>query len=74
MRLLLAVPVLLGVSTTATAVNRTWPGAAPCNTTLQACLDAAGAGDNIAIATNGPIEESISIGKGSRHWLPPSWD
>jgi hypothetical protein len=39
-----------------------WPGAAPCNTTLQACLDASGENDIINIVTNGPIEENIVLG------------
>jgi len=41
----------------------TYPGAAPCNTTLQACIDATAAGSTIDIATNGPINESPTIAK-----------
>jgi hypothetical protein len=51
---------LLAVSATS-AATLTWPGAAPCNTTLQACIDAAAAGDTVEIATNTPIGESPSI-------------
>lgn len=47
--------------TTASAATLTWPGVAPCNTTLQACIDAAVAGDIVEIATNTPIAESPSI-------------
>jgi hypothetical protein len=40
-----------------------WPGSAPCNGTLQACVDNAAPGDGIAIETNTPIDESISFSK-----------
>src|SRR5687768_6848833 len=59
MRLLVAA-LLLCFASGASAALRTWPGVAPCNTTLQACLNAAGAGDVIDIATNVPIDESLS--------------
>jgi exosortase sorting signal-containing protein len=45
------------------AQGTTWPGAAPCNTTLQACIDAASPGDSIEIATNGPVAESLTVTK-----------
>lgn len=38
-----------------------FPGQAPCDTTLQACIDAAAPGDIVEIVTNGPIDESPSI-------------
>ena len=47
----------------ASAYALTYPGAAPCNTTLQACVTAAAAGDTIDIATNTPIAESVDIDK-----------
>ena len=40
-----------------------WPGQAPCNTTLQACIDAVLAGDEVQIAKNGSVSESISFAK-----------
>src|SRR5262249_26703013 len=40
-----------------------WPGPAPCNATLQACIDAALSGDEVQIGSNGPIAESISFAK-----------
>ncbi|MCX5740833.1 MAG: hypothetical protein NTZ61_20490, partial [Proteobacteria bacterium] len=40
-----------------------WPGSAPCNGTLQACIDSALADDTVQIATNGPISESVTIAK-----------
>ncbi|MEO7916518.1 MAG: hypothetical protein ABIR16_02650 [Dokdonella sp.] len=57
-----AIPVSLlvvsALSLPAAAVTRTWPGIAPCNTTLQACIDGAINGDRIEIATETPINES----------------
>src|SRR5262249_18029622 len=43
---------------------RVWPAAsAPCNGTLQACVDAASPGDTVEIHSNGPIAESIGFSK-----------
>jgi hypothetical protein len=39
----------------------TYPGAAPCATTLQLCADGAVAGDTIQLATNTPIAEFVTI-------------
>jgi hypothetical protein len=47
--------------TLASASTRTWPGAAPCAGTLQACVDGAINGDRIEIATATPIAEDISL-------------
>ncbi len=47
--------------TAASAATLAYPGAAPCNTTLQACIDAAASGDVVEIATNTPIAESPFI-------------
>jgi hypothetical protein len=41
----------------------TYPGPTPCDTTLQNCIDAAGAGNTVEIATNGPIDESLDLNK-----------
>jgi hypothetical protein len=41
----------------------TYPGAAPCNTTLQACVQGAASGERIEIATAVAIDEGISIRK-----------
>ncbi|MFZ1222837.1 MAG: hypothetical protein WAR01_06310, partial [Dokdonella sp.] len=38
-----------------------WPGAAPCNTTLQACINSASAGATVEIASNATIDESPSL-------------
>ena len=43
------------------ATTHVWPGAAPCDGTLQACIDAASDGDRVEIATDGPITQSIAL-------------
>lgn len=56
--------LLLGLSVVSLpvmAVTRTWPGAAPCNTTLQACIAGTLSGDRIEIATDTPINESPNL-------------
>jgi len=50
----------------ADSVTHTWPtDPPPCDaaSTLQACVDSAGDGDVVEIATSGPIDESISFQK-----------
>jgi hypothetical protein len=39
----------------------TYPGPAPCDTTLQACINAAAPGEVVQIATDGPIAENLDI-------------
>jgi hypothetical protein len=51
----------LATSASADAATRTWPGPSPCNTTLQACIVGADAGDAVEVASNGPIVESLEI-------------
>lgn len=58
-RCLMALAILS--SAPAQALTRSWPGAAPCAGTLQACIAASASGDRIEIVTNGPIDESISV-------------
>jgi hypothetical protein len=41
----------------------TFPGAAPCNTTLQACVTAAAGGDTVELATNALVNEDVLIDK-----------
>jgi hypothetical protein len=53
----------LAAPASAAAVTYTWPGAAPCNTTLAACITAAAAGSVVEIATNGPIDEEVFFSK-----------
>ena len=52
---------LLPVSGARAATIWTWPGSAPCNTTLQACIDNAASGDEVQIAQNGFINEQDTI-------------
>lgn len=47
----------------AAATLRTWPGPAPCDGTLNACITAAASDDIIEIATNGPIDENVAVDK-----------
>lgn len=47
----------------AEAAILTYPGPAPCDTTLQACIDGAGTGDTVEIATNTMIPEHLDINK-----------
>lgn len=53
-------PFLLLSAGLADAATRTWPGGAPCNGTLQACIDAAANGDRIEVAAT-TIDEDISL-------------
>ena len=46
----------------ASAATLTWPGSPGCTGTLQACIEASGAGDTIEIATDTPVDESLSLG------------
>jgi len=51
----------LSVAGSAAAATRTWPGNAPCAGTLQACIDASAAGDEVLIATATEIDENIDV-------------
>ncbi len=53
--------VLAIITLPAIAATRTWPGSAPCNGTLQACITGSANGDTINIASNGPIDENLSL-------------
>ncbi len=43
------------------AETRTWPGASPCNATLQACIDASASGDIVLVASDAAINEDITL-------------
>jgi hypothetical protein len=43
------------------ATTWVWPGPAPCDTTLQACIDHASSGDEVLINQSGPVHEQVSI-------------
>jgi hypothetical protein len=55
--------VLLTCAALASAATRTWPGNPPCAGTLQACIDASAAGDEVLIATTAEIDENITLNK-----------
>lgn len=63
---LLAGPVLV------TAATLTWPGVAPCNDTLQACIDAATNNDTIQIDTNTPDTGDVEIKSNIKLTLAPA--
>lgn len=53
---------LFATALPAQAVTVYWPsGAAPCNTTLQACIDATPNGNTVSIETDTPINESLNL-------------
>ena len=52
---------LLPVSGARAATIWIWPSSAPCDTTLQACLDNAASGDEVQIAQDGLINEQDTI-------------
>ncbi len=39
-----------------------WPGASPCNGTLQACINSASPGSTVEVASNAVIDENLSFG------------
>lgn len=45
------------------AATLTYPGGAPCDGSLQACLDGAAAGDIVILATNARIDEDLAVTK-----------
>lgn len=58
-RILMALALAAG---SAHATTRTWPGAAPCDGTLQGCIASSGDGDIVEVASNSVIDESLSFG------------
>jgi len=56
-----ALALLVAVAAPAWAL--TYPGPAPCNGTLQACVDGSAPGDTVAIATNSAIDQDVTIAK-----------
>jgi predicted outer membrane repeat protein len=48
-------------SSGAVNVTRTYPGVAPCNTTLQACINASTDGDTVVISPGTYVTNSISV-------------
>lgn len=66
-------PLLLLLAPAAGAGDFTWPGPAPCDSTLQACIDAAAAGDRIRVASDGPIDQHLSITRSLRLLPEPGY-
>ncbi len=60
---ILAPVTLFAMAASAWSATLTYPGAAPCNTTLQACITGAAGGDVVEIATNTPVDEDLTINK-----------
>ncbi len=60
-RIRLFAVLLAGLSLPAMATTRTGQGRAPCNGIVQACIDGSTNGDCIDIASNGPINEDLSL-------------
>lgn len=55
--------LLAGLLWSSVASAATWPGPAPCDATLQACIDATAAGDTVTVASSAVIDESLFINK-----------
>jgi hypothetical protein len=62
MRALVSSTAML-VAAAAAARGAIWPGAAPCDTTLQACIDGVPAGDTVLVGTDVQVNEDLSIAK-----------
>jgi hypothetical protein len=56
----LAAGTLVAMPTFASAL--VWPGAAPCDATLQACINSASTGATVEVASNATIDETLSFG------------
>lgn len=54
-------PATLAFALPAAAANLTWPGAAPCDSTLQACIDGAADNDTIYLATDAVVTDDVSV-------------
>jgi hypothetical protein len=59
----LAAALATAAPSAAGAATRSYPGPAPCDGTLQACITGADEGDAVQIATNGPIDEGLLVEK-----------
>jgi hypothetical protein len=55
------VAFVLAPWSSASAAPLSWPGPAPCNGTLQACINAAASGDTILLVGAAAIDESVTI-------------
>lgn len=55
----IAATAIVAAASTSEAAIRTWPGSAPCNGSLSACIDGASSGDVIEIASN-TVDQNIN--------------
>ncbi|MEO6062885.1 MAG: hypothetical protein ABIQ99_13185 [Thermoflexales bacterium] len=58
---LLEAALVLAPAAPAAPVTRNYPGGAPCNSTLQACISGSADGDTVVIAANTYLTASLSI-------------
>lgn len=52
---------LMPFTASAGVVASVWPGPAPCNTTLQACINATPDGSGVVVNTDATIDESLNL-------------
>jgi hypothetical protein len=57
----LGLAAVVSASPSAGAATLNWPGPAPCNGTLQACVDAAVAGDTVQLVGSVAIDQDLTI-------------
>jgi hypothetical protein len=57
------IAAVTAIATSNAAAIHTFPGVAPCDTTLQRCIDNAAAGDTLQLATNTLIDEFVAVDK-----------
>lgn len=60
-RLLVLLASLTSFAAMAGGPASVWPGPAPCNTTLQACIDATPNGGSVVIDSDATIDESLNL-------------
>ncbi len=63
LRMTLMLMIFLATVPLAQAETRTWPGASPCDSSLQACIDASVAADVVDVASSDLIAATIHINK-----------
>lgn len=56
-----AQPLVYALEPAAPAATRAYPGAAPCNTTLQACITASADGDTVSILAGTYVTASVNV-------------
>lgn len=64
--------LLLNFCCIANSATLTWPGPAPCNTTLQSCINNVAAGDTVRVAS-GLVDETVFVTKSLRLEAAPGY-